>query len=246
MFRSDCLVMENPALSDATATALVSVCPWYDRCHLVRRMLILDVFVIYLACGAPFAVAAFLKPQQPTGFIDVLTSFGTVIYWPVLLPSAIRRVAYLRVSTMYSPEMPQADSSESRLRAMLAAHWSAAFGNDGLVTFRDSLERYAALCRELQGVPMPDGENELGSIAGHPDPELNSVCQERRNRRKLELHRTYARSEFIESVDQLALAGRSEAVTVARRLSEAVGDDEALAELETCSPQADKIAAAVG
>jgi len=209
-------------------------------------MLILDIFVIYLACGAPFAVAAFLKRQTRANFADVLTSFGTVIYWPVLIPSAIRRVAYSRSSTMYSPESAQADSSESRLRTALVAQWSAAFGTDGLVAFRGNLERYTALCRELQGVSLPAGENELSSIVGHPNPELNALCQVRRNRRKLELHRTYARSEFIESIDRLASSGRFEAVTIARKLSEDVGDDEALVELETCSPQVDKIAAAAG
>ena len=209
-------------------------------------MLILDIFVIYLACGAPFAVAAFLKPETRSGLHHVLTSFGSLVYWPLLLPSLIPRTREAGVSKMNSRNDSGVDSTEALLRAALVDHWLTAFGTVDLVAFRDSLERYSALSRELQAGQVPAAENELSSIAGHPDPELSQICQVRRNRRKLELHRTYARSEFIESVDRLVLARQLEAPSVARKLSQAVGDDEALAELEIFSSGLERSVAAVG
>ena len=207
-------------------------------------MLILDIFVIYLACGAPFAAARFLRREAQSGLGHVLTSFGAFMYWPVLLPSFIRRMSGSGVSQMNSPNYARSDSTESRLRSVLVDEWSMAFGTVELVTFRNILERYAALSIELQAGRVSAGVNELSSIAGHPDPELHYVCLMRRNRERLALNRTNARSEFIESVDRLASVGGFEIMRIAWELAEAVGDDEALAELATCSPYADRSAAA--
>lgn len=195
-------------------------------------MLLIDVIVIYLACGTPFAVAGLVKREAPFNPRHVLTSVGTVLYWPLLLPGRIRYFSRRKRSGADNADGARRNVDEAQLRSLLEIEWSRAFGADDIKAFRETIQRYTALSRELSSASIRRG-SELAAIVGHPDPDLNGMCLDRRNRQRLELHRTNARTELIGTIDDLVAAGRTEALGIARDLIEAVGDHSGSNEIET-------------
>jgi len=207
-------------------------------------MLVLDIVIIYLACGAPFAVAAFLDRAATHRFGHALTSFAAVLYWPLLVPTMLRRAGGRGQYLTNSPHgaRSDSDSNEERLRSKLLDAWSRAFGSGDLQRFRETLERYAGLSLEL-GRKADPGDNDLMTIAGHPDPMIGHLCRVRLNRQKLELHRTNARMDFIDAIDILVSKGHPATIALAAQLAATVGDHDAVQEIEAFAEVTSRVAA---
>ncbi|HEY2866801.1 MAG TPA: hypothetical protein VGJ02_06895, partial [Pyrinomonadaceae bacterium] len=169
-------------------------------------MVVLDVILIYIACGAPFVAASLLDRGPRFRSSHILASFAAVIYWPVLVPSTLRRISGRERYLSDSPSGTKPNLDEEQLRSELLDAWSRAFGSSCVNIFREKLERYTALSIELAAESRLS-PSELTAISDHPDAEINSICLARRNRQKLELHRTDARIAFIAAVEDLASAG---------------------------------------
>ncbi|HYJ90706.1 MAG TPA: hypothetical protein VEV84_05310 [Pyrinomonadaceae bacterium] len=194
-------------------------------------MLILDLLIIYLACGSPFAVSRLLKEETYYSLPDVLSSVAVMFYWPFLIPQIIKRV-YRQRSNIYSSTEDDVDSRVNELQEKLEQEWCAAFTSERLNVFRDTLLRYIRISLELNVDPASDDNSELLIVAGHTDADVGDACLERRNRKKLELHQTSSRIELIEAIDSLISAGRYRALDLAIQLTEVVGDESGRPELE--------------
>jgi len=204
---------------------------WYVGCELTSAMLVLDVLIIYFACGSPFAAHAFLCRRKFTGFVHVLSSFAAILYWPVLVPAFIRRAVSDKKSESGSIQTQTLEPHIHNLQLQLIHKAFTALSHDEALEFREVVQRYVALSMELYRDERSVGRSELFELTEHPDPITANACLARRNRQKLEVHQTRARILFIEIVEALCFEGCPEVADLAVQLAAGIGDESAAAEI---------------
>jgi hypothetical protein len=183
-----------------------------------------DLIIIYLSCGAPFAVYYFLQNRNLNDnrifYLKLLFRF---LFW---IPEAFRLVARRRLLTkFYNFEFDAGAESDAELEKEIYAiqkHFEfslSKFKSEvSIYTFREVFERYTGLTREIMSSSVnriPSG-TEIFSISGHENRKLGEICLDRRNRRKLVFHQRQARLDFFRILDRL-LAPPTENRTVAAR-----------------------------
>jgi len=72
---------------------------------------------------------------------------------------------------------------------------------------------------------------------------IGHLCRVRLNRQKLELHRTNARMDFIDAIDILISKGYRGSIALAAQLADAVGDRDAVEEIEAFAEKTSRVAA---
>lgn len=198
-------------------------------------MAIIEIVIIYLACGAPFAVGRFLQNEKYFGLQNVLSSVGLLFGWPIVVPGFAKRIFDRWSQTKeYSPNEHDPDSRLPHIGKILENEWCHVFGETEIISFRDSLQRYVNISFALlhAGQILSPPEFELLNIAGHTDSAVGNACLSRRARQKLEIHRTASRTSFVDTIFQLHEAGSEAALAAAIDLAELIGDPEGVAELE--------------
>jgi hypothetical protein len=206
---------------------------------------IIDIFLIYLACGSPLAVRQLVKKQAPLRVANVLGSAATLIYWPLLLPGIVRnrtagdRLPNPRNSGVLDPD-GVTTSSLAESRKSLEANWAQKFGETELSSFRHVLESYVGISLALGEVE--DGLStrfELFEISDHSDLDVANACLSRRFRQKLSTHQTLARNQFVEAVFELYRSGSTASLTAAVKLARCLGDLDCVAELNSLMVDSD-------
>jgi hypothetical protein len=195
-------------------------------------MTILDILIIYLACGSPFAVRNLMAARGKPTLTNILRSTALALYWPVLIPSAIKRViARQKVSDAQSSDLvySPADSifAESvALRRSLENEGHTIFGEAELSKFRNCIERYIGISAAITGNfdSGPPTRSELFEISGNTDEAVAHACLSRRNRQRLETHQAIARSEFLDAIFRLDAAGSKTAIETGIELAHSVSD----------------------
>jgi hypothetical protein len=196
-------------------------------------MTILEIVIIYLACGSPFAVGRLLRKEKYFGLQNVLSSIGSLFGWPLLVPDIARHILNRpAIDEDYSLDGHSPDSDLSEIRKSLEKEWFGAFGETDLIRFREELERYVNISLAISRAEQASSpEFELFDISSHADSEVGKTCLSRRNKQKLEVHQTASRTSFVEAVFRLDKAGNDLALDAAEELAELIGDQECVAEL---------------
>lgn len=182
----------------------------------------IETIVIYLACGAPFAVAFYLRahtPQQTaTNARLILKSLSAALLWPI---TATALLFLDRSSTNDAERDAQSEKVEQSRRKLFAAL-------DSIVELtrefqsgdQESLQRAAHFVRECvvryiglseltaiarDDAPPAASELELCRLAGRrgKDLELAGRCIHRRNLRRLRAHHERSRRELLHALAEL-------------------------------------------
>jgi hypothetical protein len=197
----------------------------------------LEIFIIYLSCGAPFGVYFFLQNRnRMKPFEAYLKSFLTVIVW---IPYAFRLLNTNITKKLTAVDFDKSADSDSRLKERidevqkrLARIFTQADASFPIFEFREVTERYAALTLAGQIDDAGGDESELLRIANHQNIELGAKCITRRNRMRLELHQNLARKDFLKMLAKFAPFETEKLRAVALEFVTLLNDGETLQAVE--------------
>lgn len=176
----------------------------------------LEIFIVYLSCGAPFGVHFYFQNrgrQRPA--IVFLKSFLTVVVW---IPYAVRLLNANITKKIFINNFDKKQDSDSRrlerldeIEKRLVRIFTQAGAGLSVFEIREVVERYAglslALNKEENYAAAADGvggdndsgesESEFLIASNHQNVRLGTKCLLRRNRLRLEFHQTLARNDFL-------------------------------------------------
>lgn len=183
-------------------------------------MSLVELIIIYLACGAPFAV--FRATSSDAGASTKWLSFATaLIGWPIFAAMLLfRRV---RIATA----APDADIERLRVQMETAAFPDREI--QGVFDFRETFYRFVGLSNAVNEPESDKPATELFEIGGGGNTQTAARCLARRNRIRLHRHYLKARLEFMSSIAERA---DEDLNSLASELAVHLGDPLARGELQ--------------
>jgi len=187
---------------------------------------ILDLAIIYLACGAPFAVNYSFRADDTFGFVELVKSFGVGVAWPYF-------ALMMLYTSITAPKKHSADELAARrviesVRHKLESHIASSMRPNEIFEFRDAVMRYAGLKVAEQ---MPTGnapEMEFIAIT-YPQPNAAAAAIfERKHKARIEFHSYLAGCEFVDTIN--ALSHHKGLAAAAAQIAEDL-DDNATADI---------------
>jgi len=175
-----------------------------------------DLFIIYLACGAPFGVYYFLKNRsQPAVKLFWFKSFLNFLFWMPFAFLLVRRnlnfnfKGYVIGFDKTSATDAVRERNISLIKKQIEQILLESSFNISVYEFRGTIERYVGLtlAEKNGGGRIAKHERDFFSIALTNNTELGSVCLHRRNRKRLFLHQIAAREDFLHLIHQLSEFG---------------------------------------
>lgn len=155
-----------------------------------------EAIIIYLAVGAPFGVHRFFSTRGD----KILTRFVTSLFHFVLwVPFALISLTKLIRPKTASEKLKQ------KIANLQTELERADIGKVSIFEIRRVIERYVGL-RSLTHANISqtkEVEFTIFDIAKHPDPELATICLNRRNRDRILRHQTDAGHDLKELIGRL-------------------------------------------
>lgn len=162
-----------------------------------------DLFIIYLACGAPFGVYYYLTQRNGNN----RTFFKTVLISLFWLPFAFQLLR--RYITKELPNSILAKKDFVRDEEILAVkkELEDIFIKNkfdiSVFELREIFDRYVGLTETaLNQNDSNETNSEFFEIAGNKNTRLASKCHQRRNRRLLFFHHTLAGQDFLQVISE--------------------------------------------
>lgn len=195
-------------------------------------MNISDFIVIYLACGAPFAVYFFLQNRKKfAADILWLKSLLTVFVW---IPYAFRLLHDFTTTKSRLRQLKTTASLDEKLRRMEKSFLEFRAESPGAISafeLREVLERYRGLTlAERSGESSPGAaEREFFRVSLRSNHELGAKCLRRRAARRLAAHQAAARRDFLRTIADLFVSVRDpeDFINLTLRFVETLDDSEA-------------------
>lgn len=168
-------------------------------------MSLIELTIIYVSCGSPFAVERLLSSKRSNEVQAVTLSLLHLLLWPAfLLIKLIRVIDSRHVSQKDDANSTLTDRSNYFVETHrdLTVLLSDPAGRRPSLNIKDLLERYSGLALlsttslNISSIPAP----EFARISNHPLPELAARCLHRRNKIVIKRHLAAAREEFLEVV----------------------------------------------
>lgn len=206
-----------------------------------------DLFIIYLACGAPFGVYYFLQNRNHLETnILWLKSLFRFVFW---IPFAIQMVARKSLFTnLYANRFDKSANSDAKkeieieeIKKLFENTFAEKDFSNSIYEFREIFDRYVGLSIEIQdeNEEFSQSETEIFRITNHSNKNLAEICLHRRNRKRLSFHQKLARRDFFESLKSI-FDKSSEPQTLfdtALKLADLINDSEARELLEKFSKE---------
>ncbi len=175
-------------------------------CTAVKMMNILDLIIIYLACGSPFGAYYFFNHRQKSNILmkSVLIVFLWIPYSIKLLHSKVtnwltfKRFDKSYVSDSVSPR--RIEKLKKELESFLPRNYRALT----IFKLREIIERYSGLTELLLSNESNENHShDLFVVAEHTNIQTAQKCLSRKNKQKLTLHQFEARKDFVKVVEEL-------------------------------------------
>jgi hypothetical protein len=193
-------------------------------------MNISDLFIIYLACGAPCGVYFYLQNRKKLRPANLwLKSFLTMFVWIPYAFVLLHDFATKRKQARLLKEKSAFEEKLSNLqRRLLQFHFDSS-AEHSLFEFREVLDRYAGLtfaAGSLNETPNA-AESEIFRIALRENSRLAAECLHRRNSQRLQFHQNLARRDFLKVLSELKYSAaepellKAKALEFAKILSDA-------------------------
>lgn len=207
-------------------------------------MNLLEIFIVYLACGAPFGVYFFFQNRRYSKtFSLILKSFLTVIVWipyafQLLNANITKKINTKKKSGLF---FENADSTVSELEKKLEEKTKQMQQNlpkdksfdVSVFEFREVVERFAGLTLALKNSNENEFESELLEIAKHKNATLGTKCLQRRNRSRLEFHQTQASNDFLKLLENFSTTASEKFRIAAFEFAKLLDDGETLERVQT-------------
>ncbi|MEO6655575.1 MAG: hypothetical protein ABIO36_05790 [Pyrinomonadaceae bacterium] len=190
-------------------------------------MSVIDLMIIYLACGSPFGVYQITKSQNDHGSRDWLVIIASFLLWPGFAAS-------LLIDRLVSKnEGDEEGSGIEHFRTEIERLGFSGESASSVFEFREVFYRFTGLIEAANSKQPNRSANELFEVSGHVNKTLASNCLGRRNREKLVYHQTQARNEFVDIIAEMANdeARREEITVIALELTDYLNDDAATSDL---------------
>jgi hypothetical protein len=210
-----------------------------------------ETITIYLAAGAPFGVACYLREHPGTHrSLALLKATGVILLWPLAMSAILfarqRRVGEAGASDQSGAEGDVGAKAEQTKRNLLTVLYELhdlvreSYGKESeemrrtACQVRESIEKYVGLSMVVAAINPEDAptgrEMELCRIAGREGDDLLLAgrCIHRRNAARIIAHRERARREMIHALAELREIGDTDHLAVgsgaqaARLRSEAI------------------------
>lgn len=173
-------------------------------------MNLIDLFIIYFAGGAPFAVYYFLQNRRGSKInLFRLKNFLVFLFWIPYAASLLMKNRNHR--NFFKPNFLNAffvkDSGEEKFLLLQKHIENLLLKTDldiSIFDFRETAERYIGLTRAAKIDANGDSEREIFRAAKNENDKLGAICLRRRNRNKLARHQIEARRDFLRIVEQLS------------------------------------------
>lgn len=152
---------------------------------------LLDLLIIYLACGSPFAVYCATTREAKDPLYRTWSVIVSLLIWPVFALSLLKS----RIDHALSPLRTFPDLE--KIRTTIEAQLFANAPSSSVFEFRDAFYRFAGLEAASCEKPSQAGF-EIFKISGHPNTALASRILARNNLRKIDHHKARAHAELSE------------------------------------------------
>ena len=199
-------------------------------------MNIVDLVIIYLTLGAPFAVYKYLQDSRLPFSRRLLMSCVTLVFW---IPVAIR-FGYRRLTNAYSDDdfvsrknLDARNEHLAELADQVRARLRTADASLSPLSVREVLDRYVGLAvlSEAAALDVAELKSDLLHAAGRGDDKVAASCLMRRNQQRIDVHHRRARHDFLalfENVVATDLAAAERTMAPALELAHALDDKKAL------------------
>ncbi|HTH50682.1 MAG TPA: hypothetical protein VL501_02040 [Pyrinomonadaceae bacterium] len=177
-------------------------------------MSLFDLAIIYIACGAPFAVFSLADPLESRGR-RMLSAATALVLWPIVIVRPAQRL-----------DLKSTEARADELAARIGTRYGETASVREFCEFRDVLARYCGLAGPGKAKAS---FREALELAEHPAPHLAAVCLQRRRRRIVDVHLAAAR---LDLVSQLRNAS-PDILEDSAQLAVLLRDDELTAILKT-------------
>ena len=170
-----------------------------------------DFLIIYLACGAPFGVYYFFdKRKLVTTKQLLLFSLLTFIFWvPFAVLLVAKKKTFRNNLEVFTDDFENSSFLDVEIEKKLFSiqkHFEKILLQSNLTIsiyeFREIAERYIGLTFAKQNAENStksvNNENEIFIISDSSNPEISSICLNRRNRSRLSYHQKNARRDFFD------------------------------------------------
>ncbi len=166
-------------------------------------MKLVDLIIIYLACGAPFGVYFFFQNRENLISTQLwLKSFLNGLLW---IPFALKLFHRFVTNKLHNTQFVVTNQTDSVIRLKIDGFEKIfsnyLFKNDcdlSLFEFRETFERYIGLTLSLpKDSETIVTDSEFFRITNHKNSKLGEICLQRRNRLRLESHQTQARKDLL-------------------------------------------------
>ncbi len=164
-------------------------------------MTYVDLLIVYLACGSPFAVFEATTRENGPRWRRFARVIFSLFFWPQLALILVND----RISSAFSSRRDLKELEE--LRKSIEARLFPDGSSSSVFEFRDSFYRFAGL--EQASLEKPSKTSfEIFKVSGHPHALLASRILARTNIRKIKEHKTRAKDELAAVLSRNALADR--------------------------------------
>lgn len=169
-----------------------------------------EFLIVYLACGAPFAVYFYLQNRDrlETGQFWLKTILAFIFWIPISIQLFQNYFKSKKFSRIQFDSAGGSDSIESELFSLQRNLESLILKSKfelSLFEIREIFDRYVGLTIELsdanQQTAIP--ENEIFTITKVQNPEIASLCNQRRNLKRLSFHHKLASNDFSDLIAEL-------------------------------------------
>lgn len=149
-----------------------------------------DLLIVYLACGSPFAVYEATTRAIGTRFTRAGRAIFALVFWPWLAFTLVKG----RTARVLSGRRGIKELEDTRIT--IESGLFPDRSSTGIFEFRDSFYRFVGL-DEASMENQSTNTFEIFNVVNHPNGALASRILGRTNLRKINAHKLRAREEFV-------------------------------------------------
>lgn len=168
-----------------------------------------EALIIYLALGAPFAVYQYFQTRKLNPLHQSVQIALSLLFWfPLAVFRAIRRAFQGRDRLAFASSGNSDSRGETRIRAIedeIKRELLSTGSKNTAREFCEIFERYTGLSEALVAADLHPTrrEREIFIFTNHANADLAAICINRRNHRRLELHRDNALTDLLRFLEDL-------------------------------------------
>ena len=192
-------------------------------------MNVIDLIIIYLACGSPFGVYQITNRKNDRQAVNWLNVFSSFLLWPVFAIALLAKHVFRSGDSTAAIRHNHLEDIRSEIERIAFSDGTIS----ALFEFREIFYRFTGLVEAANAPTSGRSLNEVFDSGPHNNNSLAARCLARRNRERLAFHQTRARNEFVDVISRMVDSGpsRDEILNLALQLAGHLHDRDSAADL---------------